>query len=140
MLSKKIIKEKFFKEFWTSFRYVIIGGIAALSHITLAILFFSVFHIPPIYANILAFCIAFSMSLFGHYFWVFNSSKPFFDTAIQLLLLNFFSLSVNTVALDFILDLQFFKNEEVAITLASMLIPIINYLVSRFYIFKPQTL
>ncbi|WP_111895959.1 GtrA family protein [Acinetobacter sp. MB5] len=54
-------------------RFGIIGVLAALTHYTIVILLFEQGHVALAYANLIAFCLAFWVSYFGHRHFTFQA-------------------------------------------------------------------
>jgi putative flippase GtrA len=66
-----------------SLRFLIIGGLAFLTHLACVLVTVSQFEIPPLAANCLGFLAAFSLSYLGHRNWTFSAEKQAHNTTLS---------------------------------------------------------
>ncbi|MCW5590408.1 MAG: GtrA family protein [Legionellales bacterium] len=116
-------------------QFGIVGSLAALIHLSVVILLVSTFAIPPLFANLFAFIIAFNVSYFGHRWWTFNTAEhslhqslfKFFVVAALSFILN------ETLFYIFLYDFHLFY--ALALLLVLIIVPPLTFLLSKFWAF-----
>jgi putative flippase GtrA len=98
-----------------SVRFLVIGGLAFLTHLACVLIVVGQFAVPPLAANCLGFIAAFSLSYFGHKNWTFSAgssdhSTTFFRFAIVAVIgfavnEGLYAVLLNLFALDYRLSL-----------------------------------
>ena len=89
-----------------------------------------------IISNIIAYVIATINSYIWNSKWVFKyRGEDKKETTGKFILLNLFGLSLNTVILYLFVDLMRF-NKLIALVITTIIVMIINYILSKFIIFK----
>lgn len=110
-------------------------GIAAMAVHWCAVAVFVPLGLPPLFANVIAFCIAFNVSFFGHHHWTFasadsqqNTFKRFLGVAILGFVVNEFmySLLLKFTVLDY----------RVALVIVLIAVSGMTFLLSRFWAFR----
>jgi putative flippase GtrA len=66
-----------------SVRFLVIGGLAFLTHLVCVLIVVGQFAVPPLAANCLGFIAAFSLSYFGHKNWTFSAGSHGHSTAFS---------------------------------------------------------
>lgn len=115
------------------FRFLIVGGVATLTHMIVVALVFALYPSPsPYAANIIAFLVAFLVSFYGHRHITFQtrgSIRRFLIVAIGGFLANNVIL---TACLTFGLD------DFIAVIIATACLPVLTYLASSLWAFKTK--
>jgi len=85
-----------------SFKFVIVGGIAASVHFLVVILLVELFNLNPLVANIIAFLVAFCVSFSGQRLFTFSSSnKSIKESLLPYFLISLTSFVCNEMLLSF---------------------------------------
>lgn len=124
----------------TILRYIISGGMSATVNISLFSLFFYLFKIHYILSNIIAFCVAFFVSLLLQKFWTFrdNSKEAIHIQGFYYLLNSLLGLSINTSILYVCVD--YFKIMPIlGVIIAGICTALVTFQISSRYIFKKNT-
>ena len=80
-------------------QFIAVGCTAALTHIGVVILLVEHFKLPPLYANVLGWLIAFIVSFSGHYFGTFRDQKPTqLRAAIRFFVISLSGFLVNEIS------------------------------------------
>jgi putative flippase GtrA len=66
-----------------SVRFLVIGGLAFLTHLACVLIVVGQFAMPPLAANCLGFIAAFSLSYFGHKNWTFSAGSSDHSTTFS---------------------------------------------------------
>lgn len=110
-------------------RYIIVGIGATLIHLGVA-------HLAlPYINNVLkasfgGFSVAFAASYLGHKFYTFSDAIS--GSAVKFFTVTFSSFLISLI---FLSQLQAFS-PPLALTISVIIIPVINYILSRFWVFK----
>lgn len=115
-------------------RFAIIGIIAAIVHIGIALLLVRFTGMNPFLANAIAFLTAFLVSFFGQYYWTFRCSGDPRRAMVRFFGLSLSGFVVNNAVLGILLE-SGKLSVYVAMFLAACVIPVFTYLVSRLWIF-----
>src|SRR5689334_4721737 len=82
------LKNKFLLPlFYQMTRFATVGVVAAVVHFSLVVLLVEFCFLHPLYANVIAFFLAFQVSYFGHRYWTFKGTSARHQTALPKLLL-----------------------------------------------------
>ncbi|MHA3048163.1 GtrA family protein [Acinetobacter sp. ANC 4641] len=117
-------------------RFGIIGVLAALTHYAIVILLFERGHIALAYANLIAFCLAFWVSYFGHRHFTFQAQ----DLSHRQTLPKFFIVA--TLGFVFNESLLLISHHYLNISLSILVIiaifltAIFTFLLNRFFAFQ----
>jgi putative flippase GtrA len=116
------------------FRFLVAGGAATLTHVTVFVILVERFELPAVFASIPAFLIALSVSYYGNRTWTFQSSglhriefPKYALAAVNGLLLN---VAITYVVVDLIGARYVF-----ALVLVVTVVPIVTFFVSRKWVF-----
>jgi len=117
-------------------RFGIIGVLAALTHYAIVILLFEQVHIALAYANLIAFCLAFWVSYFGHRHFTFQAQQlshrqtlpKFFVVATLGFVFNESLLLISHHYLNISLS--------ILVIIAIFLTAIFTFLLNRFFAFQ----
>lgn len=120
-------------------RYLISGGTSAAVNLSVFSLLFYIFHIHYIISNIIAFLIAFGVSLVLQKFWTFqdHSTDRIHIQGILYLFSSLFGLGVNTLVLYICVDF-FGTIPIVGVIIAGISTALCTFPISRRYIFNQK--
>ena len=116
-------------------RFAIIGILAAIVHIGIALALVRFAGLNPFLANAIAFLTAFLVSFFGQYYWTFRCSGDPRQAMLRFFGLSLSGFVVNNAVLGILLE-SGALSVYVAMFLAACVIPLFTYLVSRLWIFE----
>lgn len=116
-------------------RFGIVGVGATLTHLCVAILLIKAFSTPPLLANLIAFLMAFIVSFGGHYIWTFSRPGHHGRAVVRFFVTAFSGFLTNTVVLAALLR-DGRLTEVQSLIIAVTIIPVVTYLISRFWAFK----
>ena len=128
---KRLLISLLFSRFARPIRFGVIGSLATLTHLLVALFCHSIFGFYELLANVIAFVFAVPVSYFGHRYITFGtegSAIKFFVTSTTIFLLN------NTLLLAMLELLQ--TRGALAIGLALLASPILMFIISQYWIFK----
>lgn len=126
------MNESFLKHFWQLNRFALVGLLATAVHLSVVRLyFFQIAHPSEYIANILGFSIAFLVSYFGHCHFTFAQKGSFF----KFLAVSLFGFLINNLILVTLLQTAHVKG-WVAVTISTLCVPIITFILSKFWVFK----
>lgn len=117
-------------------RFAIVGGVATLVHLALVWTLINM-GVHALLSNLLAFLTAFWVSLCGHYYWSFRSNGGFSAALLAFGLIACCGFLMNTVVLAALLRTGWLS-AKVSATISTLVVPVITYLASRFWGFKPK--
>lgn len=115
-------------------RFGVIGVAAMAVHWSVVALIVPL-GIAPLLANVIAFCIAFNVSFFGHHHWTFASGGSQQNTFIRFLGVAVLGFVVNESLYSLLLK---FTELDYRVALAMVLAAVagLTYLLSRFWAFR----
>ncbi len=123
-------------EFFTIFRFAIVGVAATAVHMLVALLLLNLAAMAPLPANILGFLFAFGVSLVGHSQWTFRGhSAEFKSSAARLLFVSFCGFLLNNGVLLVLVE-NSLLGDNGAIIFAILVVPPATYLLNKFWVFK----
>jgi putative flippase GtrA len=117
-------------------RFTIVGLLATAIHLSIALVLVSI-GLNPLLANATAFCFAFLFSFFGHFNWTFKKRQGYGQSFFMFLLVSLSSIFLSTVVLGALIEYSSLDTSW-AVVLSVTIIPLINYLASRFWAFKGE--
>ncbi|HIF9231318.1 TPA: GtrA family protein [Photobacterium damselae] len=130
--SKSRMSDSFLKHFWQINRFAIVGLLATAFHLSVVRLYFLLINEPSEYkANIAGFSIAFLFSYFGHRHFTFSKEGSFFKF-LMVALIGFF---INNLILTSLLHSGFVTG-WIAVAISTLCVPIITFILSKFWVFK----
>ncbi|MCF6777545.1 GtrA family protein [Thiotrichales bacterium 19X7-9] len=122
--------------FKQTFKFGIVGVIAAIVHFIIVSILVHFFHWYPLLANIVAFLIAYNVSYFGHKNWTFHEHGKKISHTSNI---KFFIVAT----LSFILNeglygiyLLFIPHYQLALFLTLATVPPITFILSKLWAFK----
>lgn len=114
------------------YRFVIIGVLAAIVHMSLAWLLIERGEVAPTTSNLIGFSTAFMFSFLGQYFWTFRSKRHWVSAVWRFAAISVTAFAVNNALLLIMLRRDWFV-ESNATVLAACVIPVITYLGNRIW-------
>jgi putative flippase GtrA len=123
-------------EFFTVFRFGIVGVAATLTHMLFALVALNQLGLAPIPANLIGFLVAFAVSFGGHSYWTFRGHGAAVKTSlVRLLIVAVFSLLLNNAVLWLLVE-QTLLSDDISIIIAVLVVPPVTYLLSKFWVFR----
>ncbi|MDP4651576.1 MAG: GtrA family protein [Haliea sp.] len=119
-------------------RFGIVGIAATTTHIVTVSILLHNTQLAPIASNTLAFLAAMGISFLGNLTWTFHLTGQTRQALRRFLVVSITAYAANTFLLSRILINEWFTAQWAAI-FAAMVIPIITYLASRFWIFRDHS-
>jgi putative flippase GtrA len=120
-------------------RFGTVGVLAASVHYAVVILLVQNNVFLPLTANIIAFCLAFQVSYWGHQLWTFRDSNNTYSIAMsKLLFVQILNLMANELL--FYILLSFHFAYQWALLPGICLLPIFTYVVSKLWIFRSDAI
>src|SRR5579864_7998819 len=117
-------------------RFGLVGLTAALVHFTVVVLLVEGQGLRPLLANVLAFCLAFQVSYWGHRYWTFRGTEQRHGLAFPRLLLVSSLAFLANESLFYILMTQFKLPYRPALILVLSVLPLAVFLVNKLWVFK----
>jgi putative flippase GtrA len=133
--TKRFSTLDFWRELLIASRFGLVGIVATAVHIAVVWLLLRETGIAPIFANTLAFLMAFGISFAGNYLWTFRSPGNPRRAMFRFFVIAFTAFAANTLVLSFLLHKGWFLPDVSAIFSASA-VPVISFLASRLWGFK----
>lgn len=116
-------------------RFVIVGTLGAIAHISFGALFIQL-GIHPLIANIFAFLLAFSGGFLGHHFYSFRGhGRPITYTFMRFFPVAIASFLLNETLLAGLLELGWFS-PTLSLVISSLSVAVFSYLLGRFWAFR----
>ena len=116
-------------------RFSVVGISAAIVHFCGLVFLVEMDLLPPLYANVIAFFIAFQVSYWGHRMWTFAGTVAQHRTALpKLLVVATTGLAVNQ-GLFYIFLTVFELQYMVALFIVLAIVPVMTFTVSRRWVF-----
>lgn len=123
-------------EFFTLFRFGIVGVVATAVHMLVALTLLNMFGLPPLPANIIAFSVAFSVSFGGHSLWTFRGHGADLKASIaRLLAVAIFGFLLNNGTLWLLVE-KTVLGDNGSVILAALVVPPVAYLMNKFWVFR----
>jgi len=115
-------------------RFGIIGSLAAFINFSIVILLVELLGWHPLSANAIAFFIAFQVSYSGHRYWTFRNTTTQHRVAFpKLLIVQIIDFFANEGLFYFFLSMHL--PYPLALLIVLMILPILTFTVSKFWIF-----
>jgi putative flippase GtrA len=130
-------KRRAWREFLYAARFLAVGGIATLTHLTVALSLIHLLIMHPMVANTLAFLTAFGLSFAGNYYWTFGEPGNLRATMHRFLLVSSSAFAVNTILLAALISTGWLTPLD-ATLLAALVIPALTFTASRWWAFRPK--
>jgi len=125
--------DSFISELFRIGRFSIVGALATVIHLITSISGATFFLLPMQTANLVAFGMALGFSFLGHYYFTFQSNKMMRDV-IPRFLITAISGYAASAGLLFLLN-EAALSPQIKLVLAAMMVPIMSYIINRFWVF-----
>jgi putative flippase GtrA len=122
------------EEFWRLARFSIVGVVATVLHIGVAMIAVAAAGANPTVAAMIGFTAAFAVSYFGHFRFTFAASGRHRDYLLKFAVSSLASLVLSTGTVwvaTAILGIDY----KPALFALAVIVPVCNYLVNRFWVF-----
>ena len=119
-------------------RFIIVGGLATFVHYIVALTVYGGFNVPPLWANFIAFIIAFNVTYFGHYFWVFESDNAHRSSLPKSLTVSLIGLALSQIIVWGLTERLAFPF-HLTLIIAVTLVPMVTFSLNRLWVFKEKT-
>lgn len=117
-------------------KFVVVGILAALVHLSVLWLLVNLLGVFPLIANAIAFALAFSVSFLGQSLWTFSHKTHNHTAMIRYLVIQLTCSFVLNQGLYTVLIVYTSLNYLVASFMALATIPIITFTLSKYWAFK----
>jgi putative flippase GtrA len=128
------MRQMFLDEFWRLTRFSMVGAVATVIHVVVAMLVISSTGIRPTFGSIIGFFSAFTFSYLGHFqftFAVVGRHKHYFLKFVAGSVASFFLSTTVVWVCTAVLKIDY-KPTLIGV---GFIIPICNYLINRFWVF-----
>ena len=136
-MKNKVTVLDFYKKYKEQILYLFFGGLTTLISIGVFAFFTKVIPLDELIANIISWVIAVLFAFVTNRLWVFESAK---DKGIIKQILSFYAGRLATLGVEEVLLLVFIKllslNSIAVKTTAQIVVIILNYIISKIFIFK----
>lgn len=123
-------------QIWQVLQFGLVGAVAALVHLAVALFVIVYFSLSLPIANVIAFLTAFWVSLLGHHFFSFNTTTlPLYQTFWRFFLVAILGFSINEGCVVILHQLTSVSNGLILIT-AIMISAVVTFVASRYFAFK----
>jgi len=117
------------------FRFIIIGGLATIVHYVTALGGYHLFGLSPLWANFMAFCVAFNVTYIGNYFWVFEADTDHKKSLVKSLVVSLTGLALSQFIV-WVLTEKAGAPFHITLIAAVMLVPMVTFSLNRFWVFR----
>lgn len=117
-------------------RFLIIGGLAFTVHFLFVKQCVGFWNIHPLLANVLAFCLAFQVSYWGHYKWTFEASHlPYKETLFRFLVVACTGFLLNETLYAMLLQMTALSY-DISLVLVLIITAVLTFVFSKFWAFR----
>ncbi len=117
------------------FRFGVVGVAATVLHVSIGLALHVIWNVPPFWANLIAFCMSFSVSYAGNHRWTFKSTATHGSSAPRFAIATALGLVLNQ-GIVYVVTTLLQGPYPVALALIVTLVPPISYLLGRFWVFR----
>jgi putative flippase GtrA len=122
------------EEFWRLARFSIVGVVATVLHIGVAMIAVAAAGANPTVAAMIGFTAAFAVSYFGHFRFTFAASGRHRDFLLKFAVSSLASLVLST-GMVWVATAILGIDYKPALFALAVIVPVCNYLVNRFWVF-----
>jgi putative flippase GtrA len=116
-------------------RFVIVGSLAALVHVSMVVLLVQLYDFLPLVANAGGFLVSVQVSYWGHRLWTFAATDVLHREAYpKLVMLQISNFCLNELLYFILLSLQL--PYLLALLIVMTVLPVFTFLASKFWIFR----
>lgn len=128
------------KAYWTLLlqlmRFGVVGLSAALVHFSIVVALVEWQNLQPMLANVVAFCVAFQVSYWGHRYWTFSNTQQRHTVAFPRLLLVSGATFLANESLFYIFMTQFHLPYIPALIFVLSVLPLAVFTMNKFWVFE----
>lgn len=117
-------------------RFTTVGLVATTTHAWMVLFLVEGRDVAPLPANFFAFLLAVLVSFLGHYHWTFTASTPYTTAFPRFFASALLGLGLNQTIMFCMISLLTI-NYRLGLAVVVILVPGVNFLVNRFWTFKP---
>lgn len=125
---------KFWREFWTLVRFSVVGVAATAAYIIVSMAMISFGAVNPVVGSVMGFCASFLISYFGHFRFTFAATGGHRDYLLKFAV-NSIAVLLFSTFMVWLVASVLRMDYRIAVGISAIVIPVFNYLVSRFWIF-----
>src|SRR5690349_6327456 len=126
-MSKTLVHKQLFLQLM---RFGVVGGLAAMVHLSVVVMIVQTMQIAPLVANVMGFLIGFQVSYYGHRYFTFADSDSLHRVAIpKLFLLQVMNFIINEYL--FFVFLSWQLPYPIALFLVLAIMPLITFFISK---------
>jgi putative flippase GtrA len=117
--------------------FVLVGGVAAGVHLLVVMLAVELRHVPPAYANVIAFAVAFLVSYAGHRRYTFGAGRGVADSMGKWLAVSIAGFLLNQAL--YVAALRLFPDWSYLLLLAgvTVLVALCSFFLGKLWAFAP---
>ncbi len=116
------------------FCFFVVGGMAALLHVGIAVGLVEYWDFGILLANLIGFLVAVNISFWGHYKWTFQSSTCIKNTYTRFFKIATLAFMISNVLLIFFVEANL-VSDSAAIVVANLIIPISSFVINKTWTF-----
>ena len=122
------------------FKFGVVGITASMIHVCVFLLSIEIFHLQPLLANFVAFCVALPSAFLGHYYWTFAKGRNLEFKVLYTYFFRYFctallSFSLNSLVVVIIVDTMHMSHLYAGLLMISV-VPAVTFSVSKFWAFS----
>ncbi len=121
-------------EFWRVARFSVVGIVATVVHVSVAILVIDYAGVSPVAGSVIGFLAAFLISYIGHFRFTFQVRGRYRDYVLRFAVGSLVSFVLSTV-LVWVLTGPLRVDAKLALVATGIVVPITNYLINRLWVF-----
>lgn len=125
---------KILDEFWRMVRFSIVGIVATVVHVSVAIVAIDYAGVSPVIGSVIGFLAAFLVSYVGHFRFTFHVQGQYRDYVLRFGIGSLVSFVLSTV-LVWVLTGPLRVDAKLALVATGIIVPISNYLINRLWVF-----
>lgn len=126
---------RWLSEALTVYRFVVIGVLAAIVHMSIAWILIDSSGVTPLLGNLAGFLTAFTLSFLGQYYWTFRSQRHWAAAVWRFGVISGTAFLIDNALLLLLLDHAWLDTAD-ATVVAACVIPVISYLGNRLWALK----
>jgi putative flippase GtrA len=120
-------------------KFGIVGAAAAATHVLVFVGLIELFDMPPLWANLGAFCVAFVVSFLGHFHWTFHAesaegARAWKDALPRFITVALVGLGLNSLVVFAVVNVLALPY-LIAVVLMVTAVPAVVFVLSKFWAF-----
>lgn len=121
--------------FIAAYRYGIVGAIGSIIHISLIVLFVEIFQFHPVISTIIGFLVVVLISYVLNSVWTFEHAGMDYYSLFKYAIVSTSGLVLNAGIMFLVVEI-FGESYFIAIAIAFLIVPAMNFLFNRYWVFK----